>query len=231
MEGRSMPSVGWRGPGLVAVLLAVLLAEVSPGRAERVVFTDLRILEVERVECSGNTCVLHLPGDGRVHVEARRIREIRQDRKPAQQAQPAPEPTWKTLAGPFLTSVEQAARDYGVSPALLVAMMRVESAFDPQAVSPKGAVGLMQLMPATADLLAVEDPTDPAQNIDGGARWLRRMLDRFEGDLDLALAAYNAGPETVSRYGGIPPYRETQQYVRAVRRHFERMSGPRGGDA
>jgi soluble lytic murein transglycosylase-like protein len=227
MEGRSMPSVGCRG----LAVLAALIAAAGVARAERVVFDDLRILQVERVECVGATCVLHLPGDGRIHVEARRIREIREDRKPALPAEAAAEPTWKTLAGPFVASVERAAREYGVSPALLVAMMRVESAFDPQAVSPKGAVGLMQLMPATADLMSVEDPTDPAQNIDGGARWLRQMLDRFEGDLDLALAAYNAGPETVSRYGGIPPYRETQRYVRAVRRHFERMSGPGGDDA
>jgi hypothetical protein len=218
----------WRGVAVAALLLAVV-----PGtRAERVVFDDLRILRVDEIACEGPICVLHLPGGGLVHVEARRIREIREDRPdPREQERAHLQAPWRTLAGPFVAAVERAADAYGVEPALLVAMMRVESAFDPRAVSPKGAVGLMQLMPATADLLSVEDPTDPAQNIDGGARWLRRMLDRFEGDLDLALAAYNAGPETVSRYGGIPPYRETQRYVRAVRRHFRQMSGPRGDDA
>jgi hypothetical protein len=228
MEGRSMPWGAWRGAALAALLMAT-----APGAyADRVVFDDLRTLRVEEVVCEGAVCVLDLPGGGIVHVEARRIREIREDRRGPRGAGPEDmASTWRTLAGPFVAAVERAADEYGVDPELLVAMMRVESAFDPQAVSSKGAVGLMQLMPATAELLSVEDPTDPAQNIDGGARWLRRMLDRFEGDLDLALAAYNAGPETVSRYGGIPPYRETQQYVRAVRRHLQQMSGPPGDDA
>lgn len=228
-----MPAVGSR---VAAVALALLACAAMTARAERVVFDDLRMLEVERVECHGAVCHLHTSGEDFVRVEARRIREIRPDREPPDRRRPErsdparAEPTWKTLAGPFVTAVERAAGEHGVSPALLVAMMRVESAFDPEAVSPKGAVGLMQLMPTTADLLSVEDPTDPEQNIAGGAEWLRHMLDRFDGDLDLALAAYNAGPETVSRYGGIPPYRETQNYVRAVRRHFERMAGPGGDD-
>ena len=94
-----------------------------------------------------------------------------------------------------------------------------ESGFNPDAVSPKGARGVMQLMPATARALGV-DPSDPAANIDGGADYLSRLLRRFDGDLSKALAAYNAGPETVDRYGGVPPYAETAAYVGAILRRL-----------
>jgi hypothetical protein len=104
---------------------------------------------------------------------------------------------------------------YGVDPALLAAVARTESGLDPAAVSPGGAQGLMQLMPATAAGLGVANPFDPAQAVDGAARLLRGHLDRF-GSVDLALAAYNAGGGAVTRYGGIPPYAETQAYVRRV---------------
>ncbi|MGQ9556452.1 MAG: lytic transglycosylase domain-containing protein [Desulfurispora sp.] len=111
---------------------------------------------------------------------------------------------------------QEAAARYDLDPALLKAVARAESSFDPQAVSPAGAAGLMQLMPATARALGVTDVFDPRQNILAGARYLRQLLDRFAGDLPLALAAYNAGPGAVERHGGIPPYRETRQYVSRV---------------
>ena len=99
---------------------------------------------------------------------------------------------------------------------LVLSVISAESAFDPRARSHKGAIGLMQLMPDTARELGIDDPWDPESNIRGGTRYLRRMLDRFGQDLELALAAYNAGPGAVERNGGIPPYRETRNYVQRV---------------
>jgi len=113
-------------------------------------------------------------------------------------------------------NIHNAARKYDLSPRLLRSLIRHESNFDPQAVSSAGAMGLMQLMPDTARDLGIHDPFDVEQNIDGGARYLRQMLDRFRGNRTLALAAYNAGPGTVERYGGVPPYPETQHYVQKV---------------
>ncbi len=115
---------------------------------------------------------------------------------------------------PYAELFESAGRRHDVDPALLAAVARAESAFDPTAVSPVGAQGLMQFMPATAEEMGV-DPWDPASAIDGAARYLRNSLDRF-GSVDLAVASYNAGPGAVARYGGIPPYPETQNYVRTV---------------
>ena len=116
---------------------------------------------------------------------------------------------------PYVDLFRVAGERYGIDPALLDAVAKQESAYDPRAVSPAGAQGLMQLMPGTADGLGVSDPFDPAQAVDGAARLLRDLLERF-GQLDLALAGYNAGPGAVLRYGGIPPYPETQNYVRSI---------------
>ncbi len=104
----------------------------------------------------------------------------------------------------------------GVDPSLLRGVMIAESGGDPTAVSPAGAQGLMQLMPETARGLGVRNPFDPAQSVRGGAQYLRTLLDRFGGDVERALAAYNAGPGAVERYDGVPPYAETQSYVRRV---------------
>ncbi|KRA31153.1 MULTISPECIES: transglycosylase SLT domain-containing protein [unclassified Nocardioides] len=118
-------------------------------------------------------------------------------------------------ATPYAGLINAAAARTGVPGELLAAVAKQESGFNPKAVSPAGAQGLMQLMPGTARGLGVENPFDPAQAIDGAARLLRSLIDRF-GQTDLALAAYNAGPGAVARYDGIPPYRETQNYVRNV---------------
>lgn len=117
------------------------------------------------------------------------------------------------------------ARRNGVDHRLILAVMQQESSFNARATSYKGARGLMQLMPATASRFGVTDIYDPAQNIEGGARYLRFLLDTFNGDVELALAGYNAGEHAVSRYGNrIPPYRETQDYVRKISAHYDRLT-------
>jgi soluble lytic murein transglycosylase-like protein len=126
-------------------------------------------------------------------------------------------------AGPkrYDAEIGAAASKYGVDPALVRALIAQESGFDPTATSPAGAQGLMQLMPATARGFGVTDPYDPAQSIDAGTRYLGGQLDRFGGDVRLALAAYNAGPGAVERFGGVPPYAETQRYVENVLAHYQ----------
>jgi hypothetical protein len=139
---------------------------------------------------------------------------------------PATAPTGPVPAGrvpastPYADLFNGAAAKYDVSATLLSAVARQESGYQPRAVSPAGAQGLMQLMPATARGLHVSDPMDPAQSVDGAARLLRSLLDRFDRT-DLALAAYNAGPGAVLRYGGVPPYPETRNYVRSVMAMWE----------
>jgi soluble lytic murein transglycosylase-like protein len=128
-------------------------------------------------------------------------------------------------ATPFAAEIEAAAARHGVDPALLKALIRAESNFNPDAVSPAGARGLTQLMPGTAASLGVTDPTDPAQAIEGGAKYLRQQLDRFGGDVAKALAAYNAGPGAVAKYGGVPPYAETQAYVKKVMAYADEYRG------
>jgi soluble lytic murein transglycosylase-like protein len=131
-------------------------------------------------------------------------------------AAPAAAPIGGDVGGQFSDQINAAAQKYGVDPALLKGLIRQESNFNPNAKSPAGAAGLCQLMPGTAASLGCTNPLDPAQAIDAGAKYLSQQLKAFGGDPRKALAAYNAGPGAVQRYGGVPPYAETQNYVRAV---------------
>ena len=117
--------------------------------------------------------------------------------------------------------IQEAAATYDVDPNLIHAVMQTESAFHPFAVSRAGAEGLMQLMPELSNEMGVGDAFDPRENIMGGVRYLKRLLDNHDGNLDLALASYNAGPGNVERYGGVPPFRETRRYVRNIKQILE----------
>ncbi|MCS7041510.1 MAG: lytic transglycosylase domain-containing protein [Bryobacteraceae bacterium] len=145
---------------------------------------------------------------------------------PPEPAPPACAPLPAAVLSPLF---ERAAGAYGLAPELLRAVAQKESSLRPCAVSPAGAMGLMQLMPETAAWLGISDPFDAEQNIFGGARFLRFLLNRFDDDLALALGAYNAGPSRVEAFGGIPPFAETQDYVAAILRRLKAQaaSAPR----
>lgn len=182
-------------------------------------------IEIARHEETAGGLRLFLEGGGYVDLPAAAVTAIEtvddDDPEPVVQAEPAVrEP--ETLE----EIVELAAERFSLPRELIHSVIAAESAYDPAAVSHAGAVGLMQLMPATAADLDVSDRTDPKQNVRGGAEYLRQLLDEYEGSEDqlvLALAAYNAGPDAVRRYGGIPPYEETRVYVRRVLRRFLRL--------
>jgi len=128
-------------------------------------------------------------------------------------------PTWFNR-GKYDDLITSASERFGVSFPLLKAIIKAESDFDAQAVSKKGAMGLMQIMPQNFKFLGIKDPFDPTQNINAGARYFRQLYDRFNGKLALSLAAYNAGPTAVDRYKTIPPYEETEEYVRRVLKFY-----------
>lgn len=125
------------------------------------------------------------------------------------------------VAANLQEAVDQIAGRYGLPPELLHSVIQVESNYNPNAVSPKGALGIMQLIPATARRFGVTDVFDPVENIEGGARYLQYLLGLFDGDYPLALAAYNAGENAVAKYGNVPPYPETQTYLRLVAKRLE----------
>lgn len=143
---------------------------------------------------------------------------------------PAPAPSaWKPrpMDSPFDALIVDTARSVDIDPALVKAVMQVESAFDRYAISRKGASGLMQLMPGTADRYGVQSVFDPGQNVTAGARYLRDLLALFDGDTRLALAGYNAGENAVARYGGIPPFAETRAYVEKVMELYHKYQARR----
>jgi soluble lytic murein transglycosylase-like protein len=140
-------------------------------------------------------------------------------------AAPALETTREVQDLQLGASIAAAAMRHGLDPALVLAVIGAESAHDPNAVSPKGAIGLMQILPETAALMGLPEPADPANSLEAGCRYLAALLDIFGGDVELALAAYNAGPGAVRRWGGVPPYRETTTFVRRVGANYRRITG------
>jgi soluble lytic murein transglycosylase-like protein len=151
----------------------------------------------------------------------RLVRAVVPQRPAAEPASaPAASPPGLSVASGIVETVDRIARQNQLSPRLVHSVIQAESNYDPNAVSPKGAQGLMQLIPATARRFGVANVFDPADNIQGGARYLKHLLELYKGDETLALAAYNAGEGAVSRYGGVPPFSETQGYVAKVRRRL-----------
>ncbi len=148
-------------------------------------------------------------------VASSQIAELSEERLPAKPVE-APKPVKMDIP----TAVAAASDKHGIDADLLYSVIRAESGFNPRAVSNKGAQGLMQLMPGTASKLGVQDAFDTQSNVDGGTRYLRELLDRYRYDLAKALAAYNAGPQRVEQYHGVPPYRETRAYVTRIIREY-----------
>ena len=208
--------------------ILMLLAAALPVRAgDVVVFASGFRMEADRVERRGDVVRLVVSG-GTIELPAGLVRRIERDPGPAARQ---PEPEKASPPADVASLIDEAADRYGVPAEILHSVASVESGYDPRAVSPKGAVGVMQLMPSTAAELGA-DAADPAENIDAGARYLRDLLLKYDGGLYRALAAYNAGPGAVDRYNGVPPYRETLSYVEKVLDRYRRLArkkpaGPR----
>ncbi|HKD06334.1 MAG TPA: lytic transglycosylase domain-containing protein [Bryobacteraceae bacterium] len=210
------------GTGTLALLAA---APVSAG--EYAVLSNGFRVHADRHETDGSLVRLYSDG-GFTQMPAANISRFEQDdlatpppAAPLEPTQAAPAP--HLIAVPTDLAAD-AARKYSLPESFVRSVMKVESGFHPEALSPKGAIGLMQLMPQTARELGV-DPKDPAQNADGGAQYLRDLLAKYEDSPDqvlLALAAYNAGPAAVEKYHGVPPYRETREYILRVLRNWDR---------
>jgi soluble lytic murein transglycosylase-like protein len=196
-----------------AVFGAVFFAAVAaaPARADYAVLKSGMRLHITGYELVGDQVRLSMTGGSAV-VSADQIVSI----EPEDIFTAIVPPPSAGGTEPFSQIIHAAAAKHGVDEQLIAHVIAAESNFNPHAVSPKRAQGLMQLLPKTAALYSVENVFDPAQNIDAGTHYLKDLLARYRGNLPLALAAYNAGPEMVDRYGGIPPFRETQSYVRRI---------------
>ena len=197
-------------------LLVVGLGLAAPVHADIYTFTD----------ADGVTHYTNVPTDPRFELLARE--PVPERGLGAAQAIRAG--TWRSRAVQYEGLIDRTAAGTEVQPALLRAVIVVESAFNPRAVSRAGAKGLMQLLPSTARRYGVEDSFDAAQNVAGGARYLRDLLKRYDNNLELVLAAYNAGEDAVDRHGGrVPPYRETRAYVPAVLKWYRQFQSPTTG--
>ena len=198
-------------------VIAVLLASAVPARAELAFFHSGQPLSIKEHHLDGAMLVLTLRNGGQIICEPSTIARFAPDEVPY----PEPEPTLPpapieaaSTAVPYGDIIDRVSAEQGVDVKLVRALIKVESAYQPRARSHKGAMGLMQLMPATARQYGVRDPYDPAANIEGGIKHLKNLLQRYP--TALAVAAYNAGEGAVERYGGMPPYAETRSYVSRV---------------
>jgi hypothetical protein len=192
------------------IMLALLVSTARAVKADYAVMRSGVRLHITGYEAVGDRVRLTVEG-GSVEVAASEIVSIEPEDVFPSRPTVAPLPD-----GPYAELIRAAAEKHGVDENLIHRMILVESNFNPKAVSRKSALGLMQLLPETAAQYSVRNAFDPAQNIDGGTHYMKDLLARYHGDLSLALAAYNAGPQMIQRYGGIPPFPETQKYVRRV---------------
>jgi hypothetical protein len=202
----------------LALLLAILAAPCA--RAEYIVLRTGERIHVTGYQVIGDKYRLQLQG-GWVDVQTADVEKIEPE-EVFTPVVPDPPVAPPAIAPPYRELVSAAASRYGVDAELISSVMEVESHFDAKAVSPKNARGLMQLLPQTAARLGVKDIFDPQENIDAGTRYLKELLQLYNNNLTLALAAYNAGPDKVQKYGDVPPYRETVSYVNQVKRKYQK---------
>jgi soluble lytic murein transglycosylase-like protein len=200
------------------VLAAVVLSGAPMAQAEIALLANGQTFKVEARRVEGDLVWLTLRGGGEIALPAGHVRGYVPD-EVIEEVEKAAIAASGTI-GALRQLASDVARRHGLDPELVMAVAGVESAFQPKAVSRKGAQGLMQLMPGTARDLGVADPFDPASNLDGGTRYLRDLLAKYDGDLPKALAAYNAGPTAVNRHQGVPPYKETRDYVKKVLQRY-----------
>ena len=203
-----------------AVVVACMAA---PADAEIVVLKSGTTLAVKAHRTEGALVVLQLRGGGEMTCEGALIEKIVPDEVPYQEPGREPTPVAEAtkavqtvLAGPYSEIISSMSQAHGLDPMLVNALIQVESNYRPRARSHKGAMGLMQLMPSTARRYNVRNPYDPRANVAAGVKHLKSLMDSFDGAVELALAAYNAGEGAVKKFGGVPPYRETRNYVRRI---------------
>ncbi|KAA1176171.1 lytic transglycosylase domain-containing protein [Marinobacter salinexigens] len=220
---------GFRSPLILSLALtaAMLSAQVSADSIKRIVHPDGRVeftnvkSDQPRASTGNDTVYRYKDEHGVIAYSSNRPAgsEFEVIRFHCYACDPNSKVDWRKtplFTSPYRKEIQTAAQEFGVDPALVRAVIHAESAFNEKALSPVGAQGLMQLMPATAEELGVKNALVAAENIRGGVNYLARMLDRFDGDIKLATAAYNAGPGAVTRYGSVPPYAETKAYVERV---------------
>jgi soluble lytic murein transglycosylase-like protein len=202
------------------ILVFVLMLSAAPSaRAEYVVLKSGQRILVTGYQLVGDTYKLQLSG-GSVELPAAEVVAI----EPEEVFHSTPKPALADI--PYANFISSAAQHHGVDADLIVSVITAESKFNPKAISRKNARGLMQLLPQTATRLGVKNVFDPQENIDAGTRYLRELLDRYNNDLTLALAAYNAGPQRVELYKSVPPFRETLSYVRRVQKTYNARKSP-----